>query len=68
MMTKKVLLALSLAALATGALAGFSEADTDGDGMLNAEEAEAAGIDMSAADTNGDGMLSQEEATAAMGE
>lgn len=67
-MTKKVLLALSLAALATGAMAGFSEADTDGDGMLNAEEAAAAGIDVNTADTDGDGMLSEEEAKAAMGQ
>lgn len=66
-MTKKVLLALSLAALATGAMAGFSDADANGDGMLDAEEAAAAGLDVTTHDQDGDGMLSEEEATAAMG-
>lgn len=68
-MFKKILVALSFAALAsTSALAAtFDEVDADQDGMVSAEEAQAAGIDMTTADANQDGSLDQGEFEAAMG-
>lgn len=68
-MFKKILVALSFAALAsTSAFAAtFDEVDADQDGMVSAEEAQAAGIDMTTADANQDGSLDQGEFEAAMG-
>jgi hypothetical protein len=62
-MTKKILLALSLAALASGpALAATgAELDTDGDGTISAEEAAAAGLDITTMDVGDDGVLTVEE-------
>ena len=68
-MSKKILVALSLAALvsAPAFAATFDEVDADKDGMISAEEAQAAGIDVTTADTNQDGSLDQGEFDAAMG-
>lgn len=62
-MTKKILLALSLAALAGGpALAATgSEVDTDQDGIISAEEAQAVGLDLTTMDLGDDGVLTVEE-------
>ncbi|MGC1951102.1 MAG: hypothetical protein WA970_00660 [Gammaproteobacteria bacterium] len=68
-MTKKILVALSLAAL-TGAPAfavTFDELDVDKDGKVSAEEAEAAEIDLSTIDVNQDGYLDEAEFNAAAG-
>lgn len=69
-MTKKILVALSLAALAGAPTfaATLEEVDTNQDGMIDAAEAAAAGFDLSTADTNQDGVLSREELEAATGE
>lgn len=48
----------------TGGGASFESLDTDGDGVLNSEEARAAGIDeqsFSEVDQNGDGVISRDE-------
>ena len=68
-MTKKILVALSLAALAGAPAfaATFDEVDADKDGKISAEEAKAAGIDMSTADANQDGYLDQAEFYAVAG-
>lgn len=68
-MSKKILVALSLAALAGAPAfaATFDEVDADKDGMISAEEAQAAGIDVTTADANQDGSLDQAEFDAAMG-
>lgn len=68
-MTKKILVALSLAALAGAPAfaATFDEVDADKDGVISAEEAAAAGIDLTTADANQDGSLDQAEFDAAMG-
>lgn len=58
-----LLLASGLAMAESG---DFSSADANGDGSLDAEEAQTAGVDM-AADTDGDGKISQEEYDAAKG-
>ena len=67
-MSKKLLVALSLAALTSAAAfaATFDEVDMDKDGMISAEEAQAAGIDLTTADANQDGVLDQAEFEAAM--
>ena len=68
-MIKKILVALSLAALA-GAPAfavTFDELDADKNGLVSAEEAQAAGIDLSKTDANQDGSLDQAEFDAAAG-
>jgi hypothetical protein len=48
--------------------ADFSEVDTNQDGTISQEEAQAAGMDLSTADTNQDGQLSQKEFEAAQSE
>ena len=67
-MTKKILLALSLAALASGpALAATgSEIDSNGDGVISPEEAQAAGLDITTMDVGEDGVLTVEEYDAIM--
>lgn len=67
-MTKKILLALSLAALASGPAfaATGAEIDTDQDGTISAEEAQAAGLDLTTMDLGDDGVLSVEEFDATM--
>lgn len=68
-MSKKLLVLLSLAALSSAPAfaATFDEVDMDKDGMISAEEAQAAGIDVTTADANQDGALDQAEFDAAMG-
>jgi Ca2+-binding EF-hand superfamily protein len=68
-MSKKILVALSLAALAGAPAfaATFDEVDADQDGMISVEEADAAGIDLTTADANQDGSLDAAEFDAAMG-
>lgn len=68
-MSKKILVALSLAALASAPAfaATFEEVDANGDGMISAEEAAQVGLEAAAADTNGDGAIDQSEFDAAMG-
>ncbi|MGF1615797.1 MAG: hypothetical protein ACFCVA_18325 [Gammaproteobacteria bacterium] len=68
-MSRKILVALSLAALASAPAFAltFGEIDTDGDGVISAAEAEAAGINLSAADANQDGVIDAAEFEAAMG-
>jgi Ca2+-binding EF-hand superfamily protein len=62
----KKLIPLILLLFAGAAIAAeFSEVDTDQDGTISSEEAQAAGMDLSTADTNQDGQLSQEEFDAA---
>ena len=67
-MTKKILLALSLAALASGpALAATgAEIDADQDGTISAEEANAAGLDITTIEVGEDGVLTVEEYDAVM--
>jgi hypothetical protein len=67
-MTKKILLALSLAALASGsALAATgAELDANGDGVISSEEAQAAGLDITTMDLGEDGVLTVEEYDAMM--
>ncbi len=62
-MTKKILLALSLVAIAGGpALAATgSEVDANKDGTISAEEAQAVGVDITAMDMGDDGVLTVEE-------
>lgn len=62
-MTKKILLALSLAALASGSVlaATGAEVDADQDGMISAEEAQAVGLDLTTIDVGEDGVLTVEE-------
>jgi Ca2+-binding EF-hand superfamily protein len=69
LMSKRILVALSLAALtsASAFAATFEEVDANQDGMISAEEAQAAGIDVTTADANQDGALDQSEFEAAMG-
>ncbi len=67
-MFKYTLPALLLVSMSGVAYAqSFEEIDVDGDGMITAAEAEAAGIDIGAADESGDGVLSREEYDAHMG-
>jgi hypothetical protein len=60
---KKLVLTAAVLALASGFAwaQSFEEIDTDGDGLINAEEAANAGIDVSTADTDGDGSMNLEE-------
>ena len=62
-MTKKILLALSLVAIAGGpALAATgSEVDANGDGTISAEEAQAVGIDITTITDDGDGVITVDE-------
>lgn len=62
-MTKKILLALSLAALVSGPAwaATGAELDTDGDGLISPEEAQAAELDITTMDLGEDGVLTVEE-------
>ncbi|MFZ0255217.1 MAG: hypothetical protein WAN46_06160 [Gammaproteobacteria bacterium] len=66
--TKKILLALSLAALASGsALAATgAEIDADKDGTISADEAAAAGLDITTMEVGDDGVLTVEEYDAIM--
>lgn len=65
MMKKLIPLILVLFGGAAIAAGDFSEVDTNQDGTIDQEEAQAAGMDLSTADTNQDGQLSQEEYDAA---
>jgi len=59
-------LVFSAAALAQSSLPSFEEVDSNGDGMISQEEAQAVeGLDFAQADTNQDGSLSRAEYTAA---
>lgn len=62
-MTRKILLALSLVAIAGGpALAATgSEVDANGDGTISAEEAQAVGIDITTITDDGDGVITVDE-------
>ena len=71
---KKIVLALAL--VAASSISAFAQAsdfaavDTDGDGVVNLEEAQAAGYEFTdeqwtEADANGDGVLDEEEYSAA---
>jgi len=67
-MTKYIALALSMGALATTAFADMASVDTNADGMVSMEEAQAAYPDLSAEqfsqiDANGDGAIDDAEMT-----
>jgi hypothetical protein len=67
-MTKKILLALSLAALAGGPAfaATGAEIDANQDGTISADEAQAVGLDLTTMDVGDDGVLTVEEFDALM--
>jgi len=48
--------------------ADFSEVDTNQDGTIDQQEAQAAGMDLSTADANQDGTISEEEFEAVQSE
>ena len=70
-MSKKTLAALALITFSGAALAGapaFADVDTDQNGMISAEEASAAGMDITKADANQDGSVDEAEYKAATAE
>ena len=70
-MSKKTLAALALITFSGAALAGapaFGDVDTDQDGKISAEEAAAAGMDLTKVDANQDGSVDEAEYKAATGE
>lgn len=62
-MIKKIGLAILAGAFAAGSAfaAEFSEVDTDADGTISAEEAQAAGMEVEALDVNQDGTIDEAE-------
>ncbi len=67
-MNKKILVTLALAALSGAAFAAapeFTAVDANQDGMISAEEGQAAGMDITGADANQDGSLDAAEYEAA---
>ena len=70
-MSKKTLAALALITFSGAALAGapaFADVDADKDGKISAEEASAAGMDITKVDANQDGSVDEAEYKAATGE
>lgn len=69
-MTKYIAYALGMSALATAAFADMSSVDTNADGMVSMEEAQAAYPDLTAEqfseiDANGDGAIDDSEMSGA---